>query len=65
MFDCTLLASKATRTTQGVGVMNLKAGQTVAAAAPLAETGIKRVSRYRAKTLPAVGATLTGVDKSD
>ena len=65
VFDTSLLAPKATRTTQGVGVMNLKAGQTVAAAAPLAETGIKRGSRYPAEALPAGGATLPGVDKSD
>ena len=45
--------------------MNLKAGQTVEVAVPLSEAGIKRVSRYRAKSLPAVGATLTGVDKPD
>lgn len=65
VFDTSLLAPKTTRTTQGVGVMNLKAGQTVEAAVPLSEAGIKRVSRYRAKSLPAVGATLTGVSKPD
>lgn len=65
VFDSSLLAVKTTRATQGVAVMNLKKGQTVASASPLPETTIKRVARYRAKTLPAVGAILLGIDNPE
>lgn len=65
VFDSSLLAVKTTRTTQGVAVMSLKKGQIVASASPLPETTIKRVARYRAKTLPAVGAILLSVDNPD
>ena len=65
VFNSSLLAVKTTRTTQGVGVMSLKKGQTVASASPLLETHIKRVARYRAKSLPAAGAMLLGVDKGE
>ena len=60
LFNTAQLAPKATRSTQGVGVMTLKKAKfTLARAVPLAESGIVNEARYRAKSLPVVGARLT------
>ena len=65
IFNTSLLQPKTSRTTQGVGVMTLKARRTLAAARPLAETSIKNVSRYRVRSLPAAGALLKPEDREE
>ena len=62
VFDSSLLAVKGSRTTQGVAVMSLKAGRTVSKASLLTEMSIQKISRYKAKSLPAVGANLLLAD---
>lgn len=62
VFDSSLLAVKGSRTTQGVAVMALKVGRTVSKASLLSEMSIQKVSRYKAKSLPAVGANLLSAD---
>ncbi|MCD8212351.1 MAG: DNA topoisomerase (ATP-hydrolyzing) subunit A [Oscillospiraceae bacterium] len=65
IFNTSVLNPKTSRNTQGVRVMSLKPRRQVEWARPLAETPIQNVSRYRAKTLPAVGALLKGEDKGE
>ena len=65
VFNTTLLQLKTSRTTQGVGVMSLKKNSRVTSAAPLADTVIKNVSRYRVRSLPAAGALLKEDDRGE
>ena len=65
VFNTSLLQAKTSRTTQGVGVMSLKARRTLREARPLAETSIKNVSRYRVRSLPAAGALLRNEDREE
>lgn len=65
LFDSSLLAAKSSRAAQGVGVLTLKKGQTLAWAAPVEETHIKRIARYRVRNIPAVGVNLIGVDAAE
>ena len=60
-----LLSSKPTRDSQGVQVMKLKKGDTVASARLLSGTSIKEPGRYRSRTLPALGAVLRPQDAGD
>ena len=53
------------RSTQGVGIMNLKPKYKVATAAPLSETSIKNKTRYRVRSLPAAGALLRDEDRGE
>lgn len=62
LFDSSLLAAKSSRAAQGVGVLTLKKGQKLAWAAPVSETSIKRIARYRVRNIPAAGVNLIGVD---
>ena len=59
-----LLGSKTTRATQGVAVLTLKKKFTLDYACPAEATGIANLARYRARSLPAVGALLK-VEDSD
>lgn len=65
VFNTSLLQPKSSRTTQGVGVMTLKARRTVTQALPLAETTIQNVSRYRVRSLPGAGAILKPEDRGE
>ena len=65
VFNSSQLAVKVSRSTQGVGVMNLKPKYKLESAAPLEETSIKNKSRYRVKSLPAAGALLRDEDRGE
>lgn len=56
LFNTALLTLKSTRSTQGVSVMRLKKGQRVMNIEPYSEGRFDKPSRYRSKTLPALGA---------
>ena len=64
VFSTALLGSKTTRATQGVAVLTLKKKFTLDYACPAEATGIANLVRYRARSLPAVGALLK-VEDSD
>ena len=65
VFNTSLLAPKASRSTQGVGVVSLKKKHTVSGASPLEATTIKNVARYRVRSLPAAGALLRDEDRGE
>ena len=65
IFNSALLAPKASRSTQGVGVMTMKPKYRLTAARPLHETGIKNLARYRVRSLPAAGALLRDEDRGE
>ena len=64
VFSTSLLAPKTSRTTQGVQVMTVKK-HPVRDAVPLAETPIRKVARYRVRSIPAAGAKLTDEDRGE
>lgn len=65
VFNTSLLQLKTSRSTQGVAVMSLKKNHKLVSAAPLDETTIKNVARYRVKSLPAAGALLREEDRGE
>ena len=65
VFNTSLLQTKTSRTTQGVGVMSLKAKRALIRAVPVSETQIKNISRYRVRSLPAAGAVLKPEDREE
>lgn len=65
VFNTSLLQLKTSRSTQGVAVMSLKKNHKLVSAAPLDETTIKNVARYRVKSLPAAGALLREDDRGE
>lgn len=65
VFNTTLLQLKTSRTTQGVAAMNLKKNHKLVSAAPLVDTAIKNISRYRVRSLPAAGALLKDEDRGE
>ena len=65
VFNPSLLQLKTSRSTQGVAVMSLKKNHRLVTAAPLEETVIKNVSRYRVRSLPAAGALLRDEDRGE
>lgn len=65
VFNTSLLQLKTSRSTQGVAVMSLKKNHKLTSAAPLDETTIKNVTRYRVKSLPAAGALLREEDRGE
>ena len=65
VFNTTLLQAKSSRTTQGVGVMSIKARRVFDRAELLKDTSIKNVSRYRVRSLPAAGALLKSEDREE
>lgn len=65
VFNTSLLQPKTSRSTQGVAVMSLKKNHRLVTAAPLEETAIKNVSRYRVRSLPAAGALLRDEDRGE
>ena len=65
VFSTALLGSKTTRATQGVAVLTLKKRFTLDYACPAEATGIANLARYRARSLPAVGALLKAEDSDE
>ena len=65
VFSTALLGSKTTRATQGVAVLTLKKKFTLDYACPAEATGIANPARYRARSLPAVGALLKAEDSDE
>ncbi len=65
IFSTAQLASKATRSTQGVAVMTLKRKALVDKALPLEETSITNPARYRSRSLPVAGALLRAEDMEE
>ncbi|MGI5976361.1 MAG: DNA gyrase subunit A [Candidatus Limivicinus sp.] len=65
IFNSTMLQTKASKTAQGVAVLNLKSRRVLDRAVLLSETEIKNVSRYRVRSLPAVGAVLKPEDRDE
>ena len=65
VFSTALLGSKTTRATQGVAVLTLKKKFTLDSACPAEATGIANLARYRARSLPAVGALLKAEDSDE
>ena len=65
VFHTASLTPKTTRSTQGVGVMAVKAKHKVAWAKPLTDTHIVNAARYRARSLPAAGALLKEEDRGE
>ena len=65
IFNTALLAPKATRNTQGVKAVNLKARHHIDRAQLLSETPVKNFDRYKVKRIPAAGALLKPEDKGE
>ena len=65
VFTTSMIQPKSTRTTVGVGVLNLKQKYKLTGACFLEDTPVKNVSRYRVHTLPAAGALLKEEDRGE
>jgi DNA gyrase subunit A len=65
IFHTASLEPKTTRNTQGVCVASPKRGQRVAEVKPADESGILNRTRYRVRTLPAVGAAVKPEDAGE
>ena len=65
VFHTALLAPKATRSAQGVGVMTLKPKWHLERVERLEATPIQNKSRYRVRSLPAAGALLRQEDSEE
>ena len=65
IFKSDALAPKTSRTTQGVAVMTPKKKHVIDFAAPVSETPIQNLSRYRTRTIPAAGALLKEEDRGE
>lgn len=65
IFSTAQLAPKTTRATQGVAVLTLKRKALLHRAQRLEDSGIVNASRYRTRTLPAVGALLKDEDAEE
>ena len=65
VFHTAVLAPKTTRNTQGVGVMTLKPKRRVESVRTLEELPVTDLARYRAKSLPIMGALLKPEDKGE
>lgn len=64
VFSTAMLAPKTSRSTQGVQVMTVKKSPVVSARF-LQDTAIRNPARYRIRSIPAVGARLTGADRGE
>ena len=62
VFHTAVLAPKTTRNTQGVAVITLKPKRQVERVCPLEELSLGNLARYRAKSLPIMGAVLKDED---
>lgn len=59
------IPAKQTKTSAGVGVVTLKKNQSITDMRPASEWEIVDAHRYRARTLPAIGALLRGEDVAE
>lgn len=59
------IAPKTTKDTQGVSVMTVKKGHRVASVEPFTEDMFVKPARYRTRTLPAAGSTLSAEDSGE
>jgi DNA gyrase subunit A len=59
------MAPKTSRTTIGVGVMNLKPRFKVERAVILEESGIANAARYRARSIPVAGSLIKDEDRTE
>ena len=62
VFNSSLLQPKSSRSTQGVGVLAVKARRTLAELSFLADAPLDNLSRYRVRSLPAAGSLLRAED---
>ena len=60
-----VLQAKSSRTTQGVQVLKMKPKYKLERVAPVSESGIQDMKRYKAKALPAAGALLRPEDRGE
>ncbi len=65
IFNPPLLQPKSSRSTQGVGVLTLKARRSLVRMEKLPDTGIRNASRYRVRSLPAAGGPLKSEEKEE
>lgn len=65
IFNTSLLSPKGSRTTIGVGLMNLKPKYSVSDAVFLENSSIVNPSRYRARSIPVSGSLLKEEDKDE
>lgn len=65
LLSTALLAAKTTKDTQGVTVMTQKKGQTVIGASRYKEGMLAKPHRYRPKSLPAAGQTLSAEERGE
>ena len=63
VFNTSLMQPKSSRSSQGVGVMSLKARRILDRAEFLEDSSVSNVSRYRVRSIPAAGAILKAEDK--
>ena len=62
IFNTSLMQPKASRSTQGVAVMSLKAKRKMTGAVFAEESSIKNTARYRVRSIPAAGALIKDDD---
>ncbi len=65
LMNSAVIASKTTKDTQGVAVMKLKKGHRLLSAVAYKDGQFVKPSRYRTKTLPSAGATITAEDTGE
>ena len=65
IFNTAQLQPKASRSTQGVAVMSLKAKRVLERALPLKDSDIQNAARYRVRSIPAAGALIKGEDRAE
>ena len=65
MFHSSLLQPKTSRSTQGVAVARMKPKFVVTRARSAEDSQIKNLSRYRVRTIPALGALLRDEDSGN
>lgn len=65
IFNSGAIASKTTKNTQGVAVINLKKGHRVAEVVYYADGMFAKPQRYKTKTLPSAGAILSAEDSGE
>ncbi len=65
LMNSAVIASKTTKDTQGVAVMKLKKGHRLLSAVSYKEGQFVKPARYRTKTLPSAGATISPEDTGE
>ncbi len=65
LFHTGAISEKSSRATIGVNVLTVKKGHRLISAVIYAEGSLAKPNRYRTKTLPAAGSTLSAEDKAE